>query len=182
MAQRDAQGDARLSSVEAAFRAAMRRFAATVTIITACDHERRHGMTATAVTSLSMDPPSLIICLNQATLLHDIMFRARRFCVNVLHCDQADLSAAFSGGIAPEKRFESGRWLRREDGLPYLADAQANLFCRKAAALPYGTHTIFVGQVEDVGLREATAPLVYHDAGYCVTAPATDHCAAAPAT
>lgn len=65
--------------VDTAFRAAMRRFASTVTIITAADHERRHGMTATAVTSLSMSPPSLLICLNQKTLLHDIMFRARRF-------------------------------------------------------------------------------------------------------
>jgi flavin reductase (DIM6/NTAB) family NADH-FMN oxidoreductase RutF len=162
-----------LTPVEVAFRAAMRRFAATVTIITAADHERHHGMTATAVTSVSMDPPSLIICLNQRTLLHDIMFRARRFCVNVLHRDQVELSAAFSGGVPAEKRFEHGCWVRSEDGLPYLADAQANLFCRKAAALPYGTHTVFVGEVEDVGVRDVIAPLVYQDAGYCVTAPAT---------
>jgi flavin reductase (DIM6/NTAB) family NADH-FMN oxidoreductase RutF len=165
--------DARLTSIETAFRDAMRRFAATVTIITVCDHERYHGMTATAVTSVSMNPPSLIICINQTTLLHDIMFRARRFCVNVLHRDQVALSAAFSGGMPPEKRFAAGDWLRSEDGLPYLADAQANLFCRKAAALPYGTHTIFVGQVEDVGVRDVIAPLLYQDAGYCVTAPAT---------
>ena len=140
---------ANLTSV--AFRAAMRRFAATVTIITASDHERHHGMTAAAVTSVSMDPPSLLICINQKTKLHDIMCRARRFCVNVLHRDQAALS--FSGAMPPEKRFELGRWLRCQDGLPYLADAQANLFCRKAAALPYGTRTAFVGLVEDVGLR-----------------------------
>jgi flavin reductase (DIM6/NTAB) family NADH-FMN oxidoreductase RutF len=160
------------AQINSAFRAAMRRFASTVTIITACDHERHHGMTATAVTSLSMDPPSLVICLNQKSLLHDIMFRARRFCVNVLHRDQADLSSAFSGAVAPEKRFEVGVWTRTEDGLPYLADAQANLFCRKAAALPFGSHTIFVGQVEDVGIRDVIAPLVYQDANYCVTAPA----------
>jgi flavin reductase (DIM6/NTAB) family NADH-FMN oxidoreductase RutF len=166
------QDDRAFTPIETAFRAAMRRFAATVTIITACDHERHHGMTATAVTSVSMEPPSLIICLNQKTLLHDIMFRARRFCVNVLHRDQVELSTAFSGGVPAEKRFELGCWVRTEDGLPYLADAQANLFCRKAAALPYGTHTVFVGQVEDVGVRDLIAPLVYQDAGYCVTAPA----------
>jgi flavin reductase (DIM6/NTAB) family NADH-FMN oxidoreductase RutF len=159
-------------SVEAAFRAAMRRFAATVTIITACDPERDHGMTATAVTSASMDPPSLIICLNQKTLLHDIICRVPRFCVNVLHRDHAALSAAFGGGVPPEKRFEIGCWLRCEDGLPYLADAQANLFCRKASSMPFGTHTIFVARVENVDLRDVVAPLVYQDAGYCVTAPA----------
>lgn len=158
--------------VDAAFRAAMRRFASTVTIITAADHERFHGMTATSATSLSMDPPSLLICLNQKTLLHDIMFRARRFCVNVLHRDQASLSVAFSGAASPEKRFELGSWARSEEGIHYLTDAQANLLCKKAAARPYGTHTIFVGQVEDVGLRELIAPLVYQDATYCVTAPA----------
>ena len=84
--------------VDLAYRAAMRRFASTVTIITAADPERHHGMTATAVTSLSMSPPSLVICLNQKTLLHDIVYRALRFCVNVLHRDQMALSAAFSGG------------------------------------------------------------------------------------
>lgn len=163
---------AKLTSVNTAFRAAMRRFAATVSIVTAGDHEHHHGMTATAVTSVSMDPPSLLVCINQKSTLHDIMHRARRFCVNVLHRDQATLSAAFSGGMPPEKRFELGNWLRCEDGLPYLVDAQANLFCRKAAALPYGTHTVFVGLVEDVGVREVMAPLIYQDAGYCVTAPA----------
>ena len=158
--------------VNAAYRAAMRRFASTVTIITAVDHERSHGMTATAVTSLSMDPPSLLICINQKTLLHDIMFRARRFCVNVLHCDQMALSAAFSGAVPPGERFMRGTWSESEDGIPYLVDAQANLFCRKAAAIPYGTHTIVVGNVEHVGVRDAIAPLVYQDAGYCVTNPA----------
>ena len=158
--------------VDMAYRAAMRRFASTVTIITAADHERSHGMTATAVTSLSMDPPSLLICINQKTLLHDILFRARRFCVNVLHQDQVALSAAFSGGVRAEDRFARGSWAHTDDGIPYLDDAQANLFCKKAAAIPYGTHTIVVGQVEQVGVRDAIAPLVYQDASYCTTSPA----------
>lgn len=158
--------------VDLAYRAAMRRFASTVTIITAADHERHHGMTATAVTSLSMNPPSLVICLNQKSLLHDIMYRARRFCVNVLHRDQMALSAAFSGGEGSERRFEIGDWSQTEDGMHYLSDAQANLFCKKGAAIPYGTHTIFVGEVERVGLRDAIAPLVYQDASYCVASPA----------
>ena len=58
-------------------------------------------MTATAVTSLSLDP-SLIVCINQATLLHDIMLLARRFCVNVLRRDRVTLSSAFSGALQPK--------------------------------------------------------------------------------
>ena len=158
--------------VPAAFRAAMRRFASTVTVITACDHSRRHGMTATAVTSLSMDPPSLLVCLNRQTLLHDILMRAPHFCVNVLRRDQEAVSAAFSGAVPPERRFDGEEWETSDAGVPFLRGAQANLFCRKAAAIPYGTHLILVGEVERVESAEASSPLLYHDAGYCIAAPA----------
>ncbi len=160
------------TEIGSAFRSAMRRVASTVTIVTANDHQRHHGMTATSVTSLSMDPPSLIVCLHQKTLLHAIMLEARRFCVNVLHKDQEALSAAFSGAVPAETRFGHGTWERTTGGLAYLTDAQANMFCRKIAAIPLGTHTIFVGEVDDVKIREAVAPLVYQDAVYCVASPA----------
>ena len=90
------------------FKRALRRFPAAVSVITSADQDRRHGMTATAVTSLSLDPPSLIVCINQATLLHDIMLLARRFCVNVLRRDQVPLSSAFSGALPAEERFGLG--------------------------------------------------------------------------
>ena len=154
-----------------AFKGALRRLAATVTIVTAADQDRRHGMTATAVTSLSIEPPSLLVCLNNRTLLHDIMLGARRFCVNVLHRDHADLSGAFGGKLPPEQRFGLGAWRFDDDGLPYLEDAQAVLFCRRTAALPSGTHTIFVGAVVRAAHREEIAPLVYENAAYCRTTP-----------
>jgi flavin reductase (DIM6/NTAB) family NADH-FMN oxidoreductase RutF len=154
------------------FKAAMRRVAATVTIITARNGERYHGMTATAVTSLCTEPPSLLVCVNQKAFLHDILLRAANFCVNVLHQDHAELSAAFSGAVPREKRFDVGAWAQSAEGLHYLADAQAVLFCRKAKAITYGTHTVFFGDVTRVKVRELVAPLVYQNAGYCVTTPA----------
>ncbi len=154
------------STLTMRFRDSMRRIASTVTIITSSDHDRHHGMTVTAVTSVSMDPPSLLVCLNNRTRLHDIMGQARRFCVNVLHNEQAELSAAFSGALPPEERFERGAWRKAEDGLGFLEDAQANIFCRKVAAIPYGTHTIFIGEVVDVHLGEAVEPLIYQNATY----------------
>jgi flavin reductase (DIM6/NTAB) family NADH-FMN oxidoreductase RutF len=159
------------TTVDMAFRAAMRRFAATVSIITTSDDGKIHGMTATAVTSLSMDPPSLLICINQKASMHDTLLRARRFCVNVLHSDQVDLSAVFSGKLASAERFQHGNWVHHEDGLPSLVDAQANLFCRRTASIPYGTHTILVGVVEEAGVRDAVSPLVYQDGVYCAVAP-----------
>jgi flavin reductase (DIM6/NTAB) family NADH-FMN oxidoreductase RutF len=154
------------------FRAAMRRHPAAVTIVTAADDRRHHGMTATAVTSLSLEPPSLIVCVNRITLLHDILVSARRFCVNLLGSGQAHLSGAFSGSVPPEKRFELGAWQRTTEGIDFLEDAQANIFCRRVAVVPYGTHAIFIGEVECVRLSSPVAPLIYHDAAYCTSAPA----------
>eukprot|EP01037_Dinobryon_pediforme_P035855 gene35855-42489_t len=105
------------------FRNAMRRVASTVHIVTATDGHYRHGMTMTAVSSLSMDPPSMIVCINKSTLLHEIMLAARRFCINSLCQSQEPISAAFSGKISPEERFGIGQWGKDNDGLDYLVDA-----------------------------------------------------------
>lgn len=149
------------------FRAAMRRVASTVTIVTASDGSRRHGMTMTAVSSLSMDPPSMVICVNQSTFLHEILVSARHFCVNVLTHDQAAVSTAFSGASSPEERFSVGAWLTHAAGMHYLSSAQANIVCRKTAAIPFGTHTIFIGSAADVMLGDDTRPLLYRNAAYC---------------
>ena len=151
----------------AEFRAAMRAFASTVTIISTSDGHRHHGMTATSVTSLSMDPPSLLICVNQNSLLHEIMFQARHFVVNVLQGGQEHIAAAFGGKASPAERFACGAWEFDEGSMPYLKEAQSIMLCRKAAAIPYGTHTILVGVVETVRRTAGAQPLVYSDGGYC---------------
>src|SRR5205823_14763154 len=124
------------------FKRALRRFPAAVSVITSADQDRRHGMTATAVTSLSLDPPSLIVCINQATLLHDIMLLARRFCVNVLRRDQVPLSSAFSGALPAEQRLVLGDWMPSPEEVIYLADPQINIFYKNSASEPYDTHMI----------------------------------------
>jgi flavin reductase (DIM6/NTAB) family NADH-FMN oxidoreductase RutF len=70
--------------------------------------------------------------------------------------------------MAPEARFGLGFWLTSAaDGMSYLADAQVNIFCRKVAAVPYGTHTIFIGEAEAVNIHDPIEPLIYQDATYC---------------
>lgn len=151
-----------------AFRRAMRRIASTVTVITAAHEGRRHGMTVTALTSVSMEPPSLIVCINQKTRLHELMLMADTFCVNVLHSEQEPLSRAFSGAVPHEQRFDVGNWGTDAAGLDYLTDAQANLFCRRTSFMSHGTHTVFIGAVERVSVRDAVDPLIYLDAAYRV--------------
>lgn len=155
-----------VSEVGGAFRSAMRRLTATVTIITTCVDGRRHGMTATAVTSLCADPPSLLVCVNQASLLHEMLQSADGFCVNVLHRDHIEQSQAFSGRMHGDERFAIGRWASDDLGIPYLADAQANLFCAKSAVIAHGTHSIVIGAVTRVELRDDIAPLLYQNAEY----------------
>lgn len=151
-----------------AFRQAMRRIASTVSVITAADGALRGGMTVTSLTSVSLNPPALLTCINQKTRLHRLLLLSDVFCVNVLHADQAELSHAFSGALPHEQRFEKGAWSLDAGGIPFLQDAQANLFCRRKAFVSYGTHTIFIGEVERVAMRETIAPLVYLDAVYSV--------------
>jgi flavin reductase (DIM6/NTAB) family NADH-FMN oxidoreductase RutF len=157
------------------FKLALRGVASTVSIITAHDGVRHHGMTATAVMSVSMEPPALVVCINQRTLLHDILTTARRFCVNILDETQEPISAAFSGALPPHERFERGRWDYDSEGLGSLLDAQASIVCRKVAAMPYGTHSLFIGEVTDVRFAERQSPLLYLNAGYCTHLPHAAH-------
>ena len=114
-----------------AFKEAMRRLAATVTIVTAAKGDESYGMTMTAVTSLSMDPPSLVICVNRNASLHPVLAGRQEapFCVNLLHHDHQDAATAFAGAAERTDRFATGSWEYDESGTPYLADAQASLFC-----------------------------------------------------
>lgn len=155
------------------FRSAMRRFPATVTVITAHDGERDHGMTVTAVTSVSMDPPSLLICINNRTLLHEMLLSSPNFAINVLHRKQPSLADAFAGKVVPEKRFEQGSWARDEEtGILLLDGAQANVVCRRVAAIPFGTHTTFIGEVTSADVSDESQPLLYENAQYCISRPA----------
>jgi flavin reductase len=148
------------------FRLAMRRVACTVAIVSAQRDGERHGTTATSVTSISMDPPSLLVCFNQTSRLHEFLHNQDRFCINVLHTANLDIARIFSSNASAAERFATGNWQTDAEGMPYLADAQANLFCRKEQEITYGSHTIFIGRVLRALTREDISPLVYRDGRY----------------
>ena len=160
-----------LTDVQAAFRLAMRGIASTVSVVTAGDRQRGHGMTATSVTSVSLDPAALLVCINQKTLLHEIISTTSKFCVNVLAEQQVAISNAFSGAVPPNDRFLQGDWSETEEGIKYLKNAQARIFCVKKLAIPFGTHTIFIGEVDEVQLADHASPLLYQNATYCRSTP-----------
>jgi flavin reductase len=148
------------------FRKAMRTLTSAVTIISTECGSRRFGMTATAVTSLSMAPPSLLACVNMSASIHAPLLESGAFCVNVLHANQVDVAEAFSSKKI-EDRFSAGEW--SWDGrAPYLVGAQANVSCEIEASYVHGTHRIFIGRVLRVRVREQVNPLIYQDGRYTV--------------
>lgn len=148
-----------------AFREAMRRLAGTVTVVTVCHEGERHGTTATAVTSLSMDPPSLLVCFNKSSRLHGILSKAETFCVNLLHTGNVDVSRLFASPVSSAERFAGDDW--SDNGRPpYLESAQSSIQCAKDLEVDYGTHTIFIGRVLDVRNRDDIDPLIYVNGAY----------------
>ena len=145
------------------FKRAMRRLASTVAIVSTRHDGRRYGMAATAVVSVTTAPPTLLVCINQTASIHDPVVAGGRFCVNLLGVQHEPLVPVFSGSMLGEDRFGSGEW-RDDGGVPYLADAQAALFCRTISTTPYGSHSVIVGEVEGVRLADGeTRPLVYQE-------------------
>lgn len=150
----------------AGFREAMRGLASAVTLLTACDADGMpHGMAATAVIPVSMDPPSMLIAVNRSASLHPVIEATGRFCVNVLPDSQRDIVEAFSRSDMRSRRFTDFPWSLTEEGLPCLPQAQSVITCRCDERLAYGTHTLYIGRVERVGLGELAPPLVWFDGG-----------------
>ncbi len=145
------------------FKAAMRRLASTVTIVTSSSEGRRHGMTATAVTSLTTSPPSLLVCINRSASIHDPIAESGQFCINLLACDHDHLVPIFSGKVMGEERFANGDWMADKTGIPCLANAQANVFCTVVRTISHGSHSIFIGNVERVVLFGNSSPLIYQE-------------------
>ena len=146
-----------------AFREAMRHVAATVYAVTTRDDGQRYGILATAVSSLSFEPPSLLVCINRTASLHDPLERAERFCVNVLGLGNRDVAEHFMRPDAD--RFGVGDWLETE-GVPVLRTAQSSLVCRTVHRHEFGTHTIFIGELLAAKHREDATPLTYFDRNY----------------
>lgn len=155
-----------LADVTTDFRGAMRRLASGVAIVVARGTDAPVGMAATSVTSLTMDPPAILVCVNQSAGIHPCLTPGCPISVNILSRHQQDVSAAFGGAVSREKRFEVGQWAIDDHGLPMLVEAQANLACTIDSIMPFGTHSIVVAQVDAVRLSAAVEPLIYQDGVY----------------
>lgn len=154
-----------------AFREAMRHVAATVYAITTGHDGQRFGMLATAVNSLSFDPPSVLVCVNRSASIHEPLESVDAFGVNVLGLANRDVADCFMG---KDNRFAVGDWIE-DHGVPILANAQSSFVCKIAHRHSFGTHTIFIGELISARHRESAKPLTYYDGRYIDITDAPNH-------
>src|SRR6185295_7991875 len=145
------------------FKVGMRTLAGAVNIVTSLQAGHRYGMTATAVCSASAEPPTVLACINKLATTHGAVSKAAAFCVNVLRAEDWQLSSTFSGAQSGEARFKSGNWTRLATGSPVLVDALVSFDCRVVKKMVHGTHTVFLGQVEQMLLGQKGKPLLYSE-------------------
>ena len=143
------------------FRRALSRFASGVTIVTTADREgNRYGFTASAFSSLSLDPPLVLVCLATTADSHPVFVNAERFIVNVLRPEHEDLAVRFaSKGV---EKFAGGEFRPGAgEGLPVLESALINLKCRLHDRYEGGDHTILVGAVDFAYVHEGEPMLLF---------------------
>src|SRR6201998_2191620 len=145
------------------FRLAMRRLAGGVSIISGAGPDGPLGVTATAVTSLTAEPPSVLCCLNRSLTLETLVKETGRFGVNMLRADHQNLAERFAGmhGARGSEKFEQGNWEILPSDVPVLTDSLVSFDCRADRIFEVGTHSVFVGLIDDVFFGESGDPLVY---------------------
>lgn len=169
----DWQPNAKLAALQTVtsddHRYGMRHFAVGVTIITAADGETRAGLTATAVCSVTADPPRLVVFVNKNVFANDIILKSGALCVNVLAGEQEEVAKVFAGmmkEIQGEARFEHGQWRQMVTGAPTLDGSLANFDCRVIKVFDESTHHAFLCEVLATAERNDGEALIYLNGGF----------------
>ncbi|HUN97664.1 MAG TPA: flavin reductase family protein [Bradyrhizobium sp.] len=155
-----------LSSDE--FRGAMRHLAGGVSVITAGRGREITGMTVTSVSSLSVDPPTLIVSVNRDASSWPLLKRHGFFGINILAADQLEIAERFSGkgGLKGAARFAGAQWVTRSSGVPLLAGALAAIDCAVEETIERHSHAIVIGRALDIQSSGQTAALAYWQGRY----------------
>jgi flavin reductase (DIM6/NTAB) family NADH-FMN oxidoreductase RutF len=147
---------------EPTLRDAMRQVAGGVSVVTVGEGEDRTGLTVTSAVSLSIDPPTMIVCVNRSASSWPLFQRYGHFCVNVLAAHHQPVADRFAGrhGVKGARRYEGVRWERLATGAPALADAVAAIDCAIEEAIERHSHAILIGAVRALRIRGGE-PLIY---------------------
>lgn len=150
------------------FREGMSRVAGAVHVVTTAGRAGQSGFTATAVTTVTDAPPSLLVCVNTASRSVGMLLENGLFCVNALAYADLAVAETFSGrtGIFGAERFATGTWSRGPLGTPLLLSSLVSFECRLSDARIVATHHVLIGEIVHVHLADDRPALVYRDRGY----------------
>ena len=148
------------------FRQAMRRHAAGVCVLSAGHGEALNGMAVTSVASFSMEPPAVLVCVNERASLAPRLGTGARFGLAILGAGQSEVAAAFAGTPSGRVRFSDPAWRLQDDEAPWLEGAPANVSCVVERRLTYGSHTAVIGRVTAVRLGPDAPSLIFRDGVY----------------
>jgi flavin reductase (DIM6/NTAB) family NADH-FMN oxidoreductase RutF len=158
------------------FRRAMRHLSGGVSVITVGQGREITGMTVTSVTSLSVEPPSLIVSVNRSASSWPLLKQRGTFGVNILNADQSGIADRFAGrnGVAGADRFKGATWVTRVSGTPLLADALAAIDCEVEHIVERHSHAIVIGRPLGMLLSPRMAALAYWQGRYVALDQAED--------
>ena len=146
------------------FKNALSRFASGVTVVTTQLEGRWHGLTVSAFSSLSLEPPLVIICVSRAIPSHEVLEESGSFAVNFLSESQVDIGRRFAGLIdGVVDRFEGVETVSSPANNPLIAGCIGWLDCRLSRVYDGGDHSIFIGEVQAAGTGSGERPLLYFD-------------------
>jgi flavin reductase len=151
------------------FRNALGVFATGVTVITSRGEEHAYGMTANAFSSLSLDPPLILVCVISGTTGAETIEKNGSFAVNILAADQEQISRYFSWRDRPRgaEAFDEIPHGVSATGCPIIEGSAGYLDCRLAASHEAGDHMIYIGEVLALGHDGDVEPLLFHGGSYC---------------
>jgi len=155
-------------SIEAKeYRGIIGQFATGVTVITTAVDGWLHGMTANAITSVSLDPLLLLVCVDKEAHTHDHLTRASVFAVSILAEDQQDISQTFATSNKPEEgRLQGISYHFAENGAPIIDGCIASIQCEVTERADAGDHTVFFGRVSDATQERNAPPLLFYQGKY----------------
>jgi len=148
------------------FKNALQLWASGVTVVTTQSEKFGvQGMTVSAFSSVSVNPPLILVCINDAADTGDGIAESQGFAVNVLTTEQQDTSNQFAGGTSQQQRFENADWSAGITGAPLLNNSLMSLDCTVVEKVRAGTHWIIIGEVQAVECRTGE-PLLYYRGAY----------------
>ncbi len=156
-----------MNKENADFKEAIKKFATGVCVVTTESDGEVNGMTATAISSLSVTPPQVIVCIDKKNNSHALIKKSSAFAINVLSVNQRESSDIFATpGKAKAEHLRSLKTMTRSTGSPIITDSIAFLDCKLISIHDGGDHSIFVGVVVDSGTLLDESPLLYFNGDY----------------